>query len=125
MANPTASWPLSPSRSCSSAATLPGTCTVPKTAVSLALISRGSVACALCPIGRVCGTAIGMPWTLTVRVTPKAWISCLTVAVDHAVEHQRGVGVAGPAVAVEGHRGAAPAVVDQLVDVEGGDHGVL
>ena len=53
---------------------------VPNTAPSLLLIRRGSVAWALCPIGRVCGTAIGMPWTLTVKVTPKACTSWRTAS---------------------------------------------
>ncbi len=99
--------------------------------------------CAVTPRGRVCGTAMGMPWTLTVRSTPKARIerSCgldhagpLVVGlgadeeqeghallVDDAVQQQARVVVAAPVVAVEDHGGPAPAVVEQLVDVEGGD----
>ena len=65
------------------------------------------------------------PLPLVVRLEAVQHEERLAVAVDHAVEHQRRVGVAGPAVAVEDHRGAAAAVVDQLVDVEGRDDGVL
>lgn len=42
--------------------------------------------------------------------------------VDDPVQQHRRVVVGGPAVLVEGHRRAPPAVVQQLVDVEGGDH---
>ena len=99
--------------------------------------------CAVTPSGRVWGTAIGMPCTLTVRPTPKArtsWVVGLDHAgplvvglgadeeqeghallVDDAVEQQARVVVAAPVVAVEDHDGPASAVVEQLVDVEGGD----
>ena len=69
-----ASSPASPSRSSSSDEKLAGTWTVPK-AGSLPVTRRGLVPCAVTPSGRVCGTAIGMPCTLTVRSTPKALMS--------------------------------------------------
>ena len=84
-----------------------------------------------------------MPWTLTVRSTPKRLDErCRgldhavplvvglgadeeqeghALLVDDAVQQQARVVVAAPVVAVEDHDGAAAAVVEQLVDVEGGD----
>lgn len=96
---------------------LAGTCTWPN-GDSLSPTRRGSVACAVIPTGRVCGTPMGMPWLVTTRVIPRIWMSLadrldrplplevrlgtreqvvgLAVAVAHAVEHHRRVGVGSP-----------------------------
>ena len=97
------------------------------------------------PSGRVCGTAIGMPCTLTVSRTPNRRTSPITAsshalplvvrllagqqqegvprAVHDPVQQQRRVGVGDPPVAVEDHSRAPAAVVEQLVDVEGRNDG--
>ena len=62
---------------------LAGTCTVPK-GVSLPDSSRGFVPCVVKPRGRVCGTAMGIPWTLTVSSTSRARIRIMTASAIRA-----------------------------------------
>ena len=58
---------------------------------------------------------------LVVRLGAGQQVVRLAVAVGEAVQQHRRVVVLDPPVGVEDHGGAAAAVVEQLVDVEGGD----
>jgi hypothetical protein len=57
---------------------------------------------------------------VTPSVTTSSRTASTTVAVGEAVQQHRRVVVLHPAVGVEDHGRAASAVVEQLVDVEGG-----
>ena len=137
--------PASARRRCSRASALQGMHLAEEGAVSPEQVR--SLAKRVVPTGRVCGTAIGMPWAPTTRRTPKARHSWRTASTkppsgsparrraaagtaprrrpDDPVEDQRGVLVVGVVVGVEGHERPPRAVVDERVHVEAGHHLVL